>query len=109
MTLKSKLARAFAFDEDDCRSRMKPANTTTDVEDMVNGALQHVARLRPILDSLSECVELLPAGHDSCEDCFYACPMSEDYCGYDSGCNCGALERIAALQRLAEKLEPAHD
>lgn len=47
--------------------------------------------------------------HYDCEDCWYSCPASEDYCGqgYRGECNCGADEHNVRLERHADALRDA--
>ena len=57
-----------------------------------------VARLTAELKSLRR------TEHDTCEDCWYSCPKSDEYCGDGdrNRCNCGA-DRINAIIDAALK------
>ncbi len=64
-----------------------------------------------------EAAHHLYRGHYHCEDCWYCCPMCDDYCGReDNGereCDCGKAERdariLAALTVQREAPPEGHD
>jgi len=47
---------------------------------------------------------LIRTVHDECEDCFYSCPKSEDYCrsDVDDVCTCGMDYQNERLNRMLE-------
>lgn len=48
--------------------------------------METIQRIKEILKYLQK------TEHDECEDCFYSCPLHEDYCGIGDECNCGMDE-----------------
>lgn len=70
---------------------------------------QSIARLRnrgPALVALARAVLSIGSsyGHRECDDCWYSCPASADYCGNDDSgeCTCGYSEIAAALADLID-------
>lgn len=53
---------------------------------------------------LREALKELRRGHSICEDGFYSCPKSNDYCGPEEGgeCNCGADDDNSLIDLVLE-------
>ena len=52
------------------------------------------------MSKLDELKELALRNHYECEDCFYACPVAEEYCGNRGDeCDCGADEHNAKVEK----------
>ncbi|MFA6309584.1 MAG: hypothetical protein WC677_07625 [Clostridia bacterium] len=43
--------------------------------------------------------------HNSCDDGFYACPLSPEYMGKNKVCNCGLEANNAVVDKILENLE----
>lgn len=56
------------------------------------------SKLIQILESLRQ------TNHYECEDCYYSCPMNEDYCGGEdrNHCECGLIEDNAKIDKALE-------
>ena len=54
------------------------------------------------VDELIAKLEGLKVGHDTCEDCWYSCPKSDEGCCDDrqEGCTCGADKHNAEVDSL---------
>jgi hypothetical protein len=71
-----------------------------------------VARVEVVMnkEAVAELVQIIQSlrrtEHDDCEDCFYSCPMHEDYCGAEDRdyCNCGLEENNAKVDRAIKLL-----
>lgn len=60
------------------------------------------------MSKLDELKKLALRGHYSCEDdCFYSCPLDEEYCGTSDvkECKCGADEHNAEVERIFKELK----
>lgn len=56
------------------------------------------------VEILREAIKELRRGHSICEDGFYSCPKSEDYCGPEehSECDCGADDDNDFIDHMLE-------
>ena len=86
-------ANAIQKRERDCAYITAAANLAPAIARELIEAREEIQRLRVALESLRI------TSHTECEDCWYSCPKSDDYCGTDDRehCACGMDKQNAII------------